>query len=623
MHLAYRILLTLAVTTGALFVGNAALLHGIVSREFQQLETQAALRNAQRALHAVAGNLAQLQASTLDWALWDSAHGFMLGIDREDFIKENLVLQSFQGIGVELMYFISPAGRVVWGEQYDLSAEERRPASTALVGALIDTACGQTDECGPLPARSGFLSVGDTMLMVAAAPVLRADGSGPPAGTLIMGRELTESLVEQLGNQVQVAFTLEPLGEAPAAVPAPAGEGASRFHVQAVDDGYLRVRTTLPDFQGEPLLELEALLERSISRSGRAMANYGLALSAIMLLATGGLTLWMLRRQVLRPVAALLGRVQMARGATPEALAGGGDELEVLAAEFESTFRQLEDTRHRLTEQSFYTGMAELAGGMTHNLRNTLTPISVRLWRLQALTEDGLLTRLQAAAEMLPDVESDQRAAMATKYLRVGLAEAAGRAGALAADVQVMTGQIEQVERILADHQAFTRSGRKLEAVEVASVISSAARLLASGGTARLIRKGLHDLPRVYGHSIILAQVFGNVLINAEEAILAAGRGPGIITVCGRLMETDDRSFVEIEVTDTGQGIAMENIDRVFERGFSTKRVGTGGIGLHWCANTLASMGGAISVSSPGPGQGATVTVRLRPCSGSTGVGIA
>jgi two-component system, NtrC family, sensor kinase len=49
----------------------------------------------------------------------------------------------------------------------------------------------------------------------------------------------------------------------------------------------------------------------------------------------------------------------------------------------------------------------------------------------------------------------------------------------------------------------------------------------------------------------------------------------------------------------------------LFGRGFSTKKGKTGGIGLHWSANSVAAMGGRMSAESDGPGRGACFHVVL------------
>ncbi|HUJ52287.1 MAG TPA: hypothetical protein VLX08_01915, partial [Steroidobacteraceae bacterium] len=50
------------------------------------------------------------------------------------------------------------------------------------------------------------------------------------------------------------------------------------------------------------------------------------------------------------------------------------------------------------------------------------------------------------------------------------------------------------------------------------------------------------------------------------------------------------------------------NLERVFEKGFSTKSPETNhGIGLHWCANAIGALGGRIWAASDGPGRGASL----------------
>jgi len=63
-------------------------------------------------------------------------------------------------------------------------------------------------------------------------------------------------------------------------------------------------------------------------------------------------------------------------------------------------------------------------------------------------------------------------------------------------------------------------------------------------------------------------------------------------------------------------------IAQAFERGFSTRRSKSGGMGLHWSANAARAMGGALSLHSVGMGMGATARLRL-PLPPSSTAGIA
>jgi signal transduction histidine kinase len=65
-----------------------------------------------------------------------------------------------------------------------------------------------------------------------------------------------------------------------------------------------------------------------------------------------------------------------------------------------------------------------------------------------------------------------------------------------------------------------------------------------------------------------------------------------------------------VHITDTGTGIAQENLTRIFSLGFTTKKKGHG-LGLHTSALAAKTMGGSLSASSEGPGTGATFSLEL------------
>jgi sensor histidine kinase regulating citrate/malate metabolism len=56
--------------------------------------------------------------------------------------------------------------------------------------------------------------------------------------------------------------------------------------------------------------------------------------------------------------------------------------------------------------------------------------------------------------------------------------------------------------------------------------------------------------------------------------------------------------------------------EKIFQRGFSSKEGNMSGLGLHWCANAVAGMGGRIQAESDGPGHGAEFHVLLPAAQG-------
>jgi signal transduction histidine kinase len=274
---------------------------------------------------------------------------------------------------------------------------------------------------------------------------------------------------------------------------------------------------------------------------------------------------------------------------------------------------QLDETRNRLVEQSFYTGAAELVGGMTHNVRNALTPISIKLWHIGRALDMAHLDKMEAAVGRVAEVTADRPdCALAVTYLKACMEHLRTSHSTIESDIGVIGDQATHIEQIFYDHERFSRAKRQVETIELINVIEDAAKLLQHGDTTRImIDPDVCKLPSVRGHHVVLTQVFGNLVVNAEEAILAGGSGKGKITIEGRVVTSDGSDMVELHFTDNGQGIPEDKLDRIFERGYSTRRAHSGGIGLHWCANSLAGMGGGIWAISDGVGKGATIVVRL------------
>lgn len=117
------------------------------------------------------------------------------------------------------------------------------------------------------------------------------------------------------------------------------------------------------------------------------------------------------------------------------------------------------------------------------------------------------------------------------------------------------------------------------------------------------------SLPPVVGDPDQLAQVFTNLIVNAEHALSDKGQ-KGLLT----LRTFYDRASGEsvAEVRDNGDGVASELQARIFEPFFTTKDVGTGtGVGLAFCHRIIVSHGGTLSLRSS-PGSGASFFVRLK-----------
>jgi PAS domain S-box-containing protein len=123
------------------------------------------------------------------------------------------------------------------------------------------------------------------------------------------------------------------------------------------------------------------------------------------------------------------------------------------------------------------------------------------------------------------------------------------------------------------------------------------------------IDRQLTEIPPVLMEDGRLGQVIVNLLVNAVQAMPRSYAGDNTITVATR----SDGHTVELEVTDTGTGIAPEHLHRIWQPFFSTKgTVGTG-LGLSIGREIIERADGTITVQSPVPetGGGARFLIRL------------
>ena len=114
------------------------------------------------------------------------------------------------------------------------------------------------------------------------------------------------------------------------------------------------------------------------------------------------------------------------------------------------------------------------------------------------------------------------------------------------------------------------------------------------------------DLPRTMADPHKIQQVILNLIVNAEQAMLEASDS-------GRLVVKSEKvgDAIHIVVSDDGPGIPEENMDRIFDPFFTSKRVGSGtGLGLSICYSIIGEHGGTIRVERNRE-NGATFIVEL------------
>jgi GAF domain-containing protein len=114
-----------------------------------------------------------------------------------------------------------------------------------------------------------------------------------------------------------------------------------------------------------------------------------------------------------------------------------------------------------------------------------------------------------------------------------------------------------------------------------------------------------NDLPNVSGSKRQILDVLTNLIINAIDAMPKGGK----LHIGAKTIQNVDNYWISIWVRDTGTGISEEDVEKIFQRNFSTKEKGLG-LGLWWTRIYIERLGGSLTVDSR-PGEGTEFTVTL------------
>ena len=586
----------------------------VILPSFEALEADLARTDMERVTRAMDGEMDQLLTFCADWGNWLETYRYMGG-ENPSFIADNMTESTIVAAGLDLVAYVADDGRFVWTKGLVPGTE------TALDYRMLDGPGLPADHPFMDAVRTGGTARGIVVtehgpMMLVAAPVLDGAGNGPHRGSVLLGRVITPQVAGRLAAQAQVQLEVS----TPTAAAAAAGTdpGAPRIVQGTTHNAVYR---NLYDIAGEPSVQLRIDVPRAVTARGHDATGYALA-SVFVACAIVLVTLVVaLRHMVLRPVSLLTDHaVAITEGddLTRRMNLERRDEIGILAKEFDRMVDKLADARRRVVDQSFEAGAAQVTAGVLHNVGNAMTPLAVAVNSLQERLRGAPLGEIEMVLAELAGSEGDpSRRQDLERFLHLAVRELVKAAAAAGDDAATVTRQTEAIQSVLAEQLQARRAGPVIETVDLASLVWRSAELVAPDLRRVLdvrIDPAIRSLGSLPLPRITLQQVFQNILQNAAESVRAGGRDRGVLSVTAELESGDaGPSGLTVRFSDDGVGISREDLTRIFENGFSTKpRTTNQGIGLHWCANALQSIGGGIRAASDGHGATMIVSVPLQ-----------
>ena len=248
-----------------------------------------------------------------------------------------------------------------------------------------------------------------------------------------------------------------------------------------------------------------------------------------------------------------------------EARLGLEEQVHERTGELHEAMKQLEAAHESLVRREKLALMGQLSSSIGHELRNPLGVMSNAIYYLEQVQADA------------PD--------QVKRHLKL------------------IRQQVVLSTKIVSDLLDFTRASEPTgEAMSLHSLVQAQLERLVIPDNIEVDLDVPDDLPLAMIDPVHAGQILLNLLTNAVQAM---GNQPGTLTVQGRLKGW----MLELEVADTGPGVAVEDREQIFEPLFSTKARGIG-LGLAVSRSLAQTNGGELRLVS-GPGEGARFVISM------------
>ena len=584
----------------------------IILPGFIDLERDEAQKDLGCSVEAIKKEIHHLDTVCSDWSSWDDTYNFVESRSRE-YIDSNLVLGTFTGSELNIIYILDKYGKVVWGEIYDLETEETLRLADFPKDDFPEKHPLISYKSGNRPLSeikiTGIFMAEQGPMLISSRPILTSNDEGPVRGSLIMGRFINEGFVKTLVDQTQVSFKVFPiqgnsLPEAIKEIPAQL-TNQSPYLIEKKGDDHLMIHTSFPDIKGKAALLISAKIPRKISAKGYTVTRYVLISISISALVVLIAMLLFLHRIVLNPITDLTDHALSIgkSGDLSERLSmRRKDEIGTLAREFDAMLANLEkqteelievnkklqkdivkrkqaeealrESEEKLNRLKKMEAIGLLAGGVAHDLNNILSGIVSYPDLL--LIDNTLAPKYRKIVKRIRD-SGKKAAAVVSDLLTV--------ARGIASDREVVN-----LNDIIKEY-LLSPEYREIEQVHPSATVKTDFD---------------SELLNINGSPVHIRKAVMNLVSNAFEAI----PGEGTVVISTRSQYIDEPlegyedvcrgEYAVVSVSDNGPGISPDHIDRIFEPFYTKKIMGRSGTGLGLAVvwNTVQDHDGCINVRS-------------------------
>jgi signal transduction histidine kinase/sensor domain CHASE-containing protein len=383
MNLRWTIVGLILLTLLGLVAVVSVTLQSNLSPHFSDQEKRLAMADMGKVEQAIDERYRQLENTAIVYA-HDDAVQALIRTGSTNLNNIGLTPQRLTSLDVNLAVLVSLDGKLLDSLTYDVYQKQVLPLPAVIQQNIQpgDVLVRNADE---LSAVSGLVKTPGGPLQVVSVPVLNSDGSGPAAGTLILGRYVDGNELLRISNQIELPLTIDPYSSLitnPEFI-----ESAGTLSVKnpivfhTVSDAEMTGYILMSDIYGEPAYVIQISLSRTVAHSSQLMLNYLLIILAASVLAFGIITILSVDRLVLAPLHKLGNQVsQVGKSGDPSrrVTIKRRDELGKLGNHINQMLDNLQQSQQRRqASEERFGRLVESMDDMVFTLDENMTELNV------------------------------------------------------------------------------------------------------------------------------------------------------------------------------------------------------------------------------------------------------
>ncbi|SMF00474.1 GAF domain-containing sensor histidine kinase [Pseudobacteriovorax antillogorgiicola] len=285
--------------------------------------------------------------------------------------------------------------------------------------------------------------------------------------------------------------------------------------------------------------------------------------------------------------------------------------LESVNSELQVISEELQLSKKRETQAARISGMAEMSNLTLHTIGNSINSITIENEMSEAIQLD--FQRIGQALESLEENFVQLMKQGRQDEVQAGIRKIAKIQSDVVNRMSLhrsrMSNSIDLVKKSLVYQSRYSNQQEpSTHQINLASIVDDALNSLKP----RLDQAGIQVSTELPDHIFVVGEehkffhALLTLLNNSIDAIHEAKKSSKTILI----QLSEDSQWTYINIVDSGLGIADENIDKIFNFGFTTKDHGTG-VGLHDVSTYISQIGGKVTLKNIGRDQGAIASLIL------------